>query len=63
MYFRSCNYNHPCMKKCFEDCGKCVELTLKKFPCGHQVKLPCFVDSVTFPCEELVGFIFDILYS
>ncbi|XP_060856237.1 NFX1-type zinc finger-containing protein 1-like [Metopolophium dirhodum] len=50
----SCDYNHPCMKKCYMDCGKCTVLMMKELPCGHQSALPCFVDIHTFPCEEMV---------
>jgi len=54
---RICNYNHPCEKICFMDCGKCAVPLIKKLPCGHQLTLPCFVDVITFSCEEMVDFI------
>ncbi|KAL5237885.1 hypothetical protein ACI65C_005295 [Semiaphis heraclei] len=51
---KSCEYNHPCMKKCYMECGNCTVLMTKELPCGHQSLLPCFVDIHTFPCEEMV---------
>lgn len=54
MYHRFCDYNHPCTKTCFMDCGQCTVLMTKDLPCGHQIKLPCFVDINTYPCEETV---------
>lgn len=52
--YRSCDYNHPCMKKCFEDCEKCNVPILKNLPCGHQIELECFVDINTFSCDIMV---------
>ncbi|KAE9534042.1 hypothetical protein AGLY_008778 [Aphis glycines] len=49
-----CDYNHPCTKTCFMDCGQCTVLMTKDLPCGHQIKLPCFVDINTYPCEEMM---------
>lgn len=45
------------MKLCYMDCGKCTVSVLKELPCGHQLSLPCFVDTITFPCNEKVRFI------
>lgn len=55
--YRTCDYNHPCMKKCYMDCGKCSQPVTKKLPCGHELILPCYVDPETFSCEEKVSFI------
>jgi len=52
---RFCDYNHPCEKKCFMDCGNCTVSMIKELPCGHQLTLKCFVDIFTFQCEEMVG--------
>lgn len=57
MFHRLCNDNHPCTKKCFMECGKCTTSMIKKLPCGHQHSLPCFVDILKYPCEEMVGLI------
>jgi len=54
MYYRFCDYNHPCMKKCYMECGDCTTLLIKELPCGHQSELPCHVDIHNFPCEEMV---------
>ncbi|XP_060877240.1 NFX1-type zinc finger-containing protein 1-like [Metopolophium dirhodum] len=51
---KSCDYNHPCEKTCFMDCGKCAFPSIKELPCGHLLSLPCFVDVLNFPCEEMV---------
>lgn len=53
-YVIETNHNHRCMKLCFMDCGACTVPMLKELPCGHQIELPCSVDSVTFPCNEKV---------
>ncbi|XP_026819027.1 NFX1-type zinc finger-containing protein 1-like [Rhopalosiphum maidis] len=49
-----CDYNHPCTKTCFMDCGQCTILMAKDLPCGHQTELPCFIDIDTYPCEEMM---------
>jgi len=55
MYHRSCDYNHPCTKICYMDCGECPVLMTKDLPCGHLSTLPCYVDIDTYQCEEMVG--------
>lgn len=60
--YRTCDYNHPCNKPCFMDCGQCTEQMLKTLPCNHILTLPCFVNTVTFPCEEEVSMINFINY-
>jgi len=57
MYNRFCDYNHPCKKTCYMDCGDCLVLMNKELPCGHELTLRCFVDIITYLCEEMVGFI------
>ena len=34
---RTCPEQHPCKKKCFEDCRKCFTQMTKLLPCGHEV--------------------------
>ncbi|XP_054258411.1 NFX1-type zinc finger-containing protein 1-like isoform X2 [Macrosteles quadrilineatus] len=49
-----CADGHPCLKKCFENCGECnipMDRTLK---CGHQIVLPCFVAYNELQCKQLV---------
>ena len=31
----NCSRNHPCSKKCYEDCGSCKEHISKVLKCGH----------------------------
>lgn len=57
---KSCDYNHPCTKLCFTDCGKCTILMTKDLPCGHQSTLPCYVDIDTYLCEEMVESVLDL---
>ncbi|CAI6345463.1 unnamed protein product [Macrosiphum euphorbiae] len=54
-----CDYNHPCKKKCFMDCGKCAFPLVKLLPCGHKLTLSCFVDILTYPCEEMVELVLE----
>jgi len=63
MHIRFCVHNHPCKKTCYMDCGKCTVLIIKELSCGHHLTLPCFVDILTYKCEEMVGFIINILHS
>ena len=53
----SCQYGHPCPKRCGESCGQCSTVVEKLIPeCSHKVMLPCSVDPVqkncTMPCER-----------
>ena len=41
---RTCPEQHPCEKKCFEDCGKCFTPMKKLLPCGHEVNN--FIESI-----------------
>ncbi|KAJ8401480.1 hypothetical protein AAFF_G00383990 [Aldrovandia affinis] len=52
-----CQDGHRCPKKCFEECGECKVLLVKKIPmCGHEQEVPCSVslDSVIcrIPCNK-----------
>ncbi|XP_001949970.2 NFX1-type zinc finger-containing protein 1 [Acyrthosiphon pisum] len=55
-----CDYNHPCKKTCYMDCGDCLVLLNKELPCGHELTLRCFVDVLTYPCEEMVKVFLEI---
>lgn len=49
----TCKDGHPCTKKCFEDCGKCMFKVEKKVPmCGHVVTMECCRDPHMWPCKE-----------
>lgn len=37
-YPENCQRNHKCMKKCYEDCGRCINLILRNLKCGHTLK-------------------------
>ncbi|KAI9551691.1 hypothetical protein GHT06_022027 [Daphnia sinensis] len=39
----TCPEKHPCPKKCFEECGRCMFDVVKKLPCGHDGKIKCWV--------------------
>ncbi|XP_060843722.1 NFX1-type zinc finger-containing protein 1-like [Rhopalosiphum padi] len=56
---KSCDYNHPCTKICYMDCGECPVLMTKDLPCGHLSTLPCYVDIDTYQCEEMVEKVLD----
>lgn len=46
-----CDSGHPCPKKCHEECGKCMTKVMKKFDsCGHEVKVPCYLDPASISC-------------
>ena len=45
---------HACRKTCSEDCGNCLELVLRTLPCGHSIKLECFIDEKKYPCDEII---------
>ncbi|XP_076454226.1 NFX1-type zinc finger-containing protein 1-like [Babylonia areolata] len=48
-----CEYQHPCTKLCYEDCGKCLMYVEKKIPkCGHMQMTQCWKDPKSFTCRE-----------
>ena len=56
---KSCHRDHPCQKKCFEDCGDCLVKVPKVVPhCGHEDMIPCYLppeDAIcSLPCEEIL---------
>ncbi|BFZ12700.1 hypothetical protein BsWGS_15739 [Bradybaena similaris] len=49
---RKCEVGHPCIKKCFEVCGKCGILVLKKIPiCGHEDQVHCYLPPEKATCN------------
>ena len=48
---RVCPNDHPCLKKCFEDCGDCKVPVLKTMPeCDHEQTMPCFQNPLDWDC-------------
>jgi len=48
-----CPDQHPCTKKCHQDCGKCMTKVERKTPiCGHDAKMPCHMDPFKWECKE-----------
>ena len=48
-----CSQNHPCKKRCYEECGICEEIVVKKLPkCGHSAKMACGLDPNTYNCQK-----------
>ncbi|KAK7499274.1 hypothetical protein BaRGS_00009534 [Batillaria attramentaria] len=48
----NCDFQHPCRKKCFENCGECMEPVEKMMPkCGHVMYIPCCVRVEDFICQ------------
>src|SRR5690242_1488680 len=37
------NCNHPCAKRCYEDCGNCEVVVEKTLPCGHKDQVSLFL--------------------
>lgn len=63
LIFRRCENNHPCKKKCYEDCGVCNVSMLKKLQCGHQTSQPCHVNAEHIKCEiEVCPIILQLLF-
>ncbi|ULU03786.1 hypothetical protein L3Y34_016924 [Caenorhabditis briggsae] len=34
-------YQHRCMRACYEDCGQCMHMVVVRLACAHQVETPC----------------------
>lgn len=48
-----CDYGHKCKKKCFENCGSCLELVPKRLPgCKHIMKIPCYKNPEDIDCDH-----------
>jgi hypothetical protein len=45
---------HICKKMCYEDCGPCTYQVQTTLPCGHEVSIPCHVDTDTYKCSVSV---------
>ena len=57
---KKCPRGHPCQRQCHfgSSCYECTVPVKAKFPtCGHNVKVPCFINPATLtcnkPCERL----------
>ncbi|XP_076448801.1 NFX1-type zinc finger-containing protein 1-like isoform X2 [Babylonia areolata] len=49
----TCPEGHPCQRKCFEDCDKCLFKVTKMVPmCGHPTQMECYRDPHTWACNE-----------
>ena len=48
-----CENGHRCLKRCFEECGKCQYLVEKVVPsCGHSQKMLCHIEPEDFACQK-----------
>lgn len=48
-----CELGHKCMKRCYQECGKCRVPVHKIIPsCLHNQMVPCHQDPETFACQE-----------
>ena len=44
---------HKCVKRCYEDCGRCEATVSKLLPCGHtKEKCKCYEDVLEIQCTE-----------
>ena len=57
---RSCDFGHPCPKKCWQDCKPCLTNVVKKLPCGHSQDVECSNDPKGQYCNTKVE---KVLYS
>ena len=47
-----CENGHRCLKRCYEECGKCQYMVEKTVPsCGHLQKMRCHVEPEKFECQ------------
>ena len=50
---RPCPEKHECPRRCYEDCGQCMVLVVKKMPkCGHKERIPCHKDPMNHECSS-----------
>ena len=48
-----CPKEHPCPKKCYEDCGPCKKLVTRPMPeCGHLQEMFCYQEPSKVPCKN-----------
>ncbi|XP_033730449.1 LOW QUALITY PROTEIN: NFX1-type zinc finger-containing protein 1-like [Pecten maximus] len=51
-----CIKGHVCTKKCWQECGKCMQNVVKTIPsCGHDQSGPCHQDALTLKCQSKCG--------
>ena len=51
---KMCENSHPCIKRCYEDCGNCLFQVVKVIPkCGHEQTMPCFEDPLEWGCKAM----------
>ncbi|XP_068745966.1 NFX1-type zinc finger-containing protein 1-like isoform X2 [Montipora capricornis] len=53
-----CKLDHKCKKRCFQECGPCLQPVQKFLNCGHLQKVPCFKNpsevKCRSPCEQIL---------
>ena len=48
-----CARKHKCTRRCYQECGPCMELVRKILPkCGHAQNVPCSKDPVEVNCQS-----------
>ena len=47
-----CSRNHKCRRRCYQDCGPCMELVMKRLPCGHIQNVPCSKNRSEAQCQS-----------
>ena len=50
-----CARKHKCPRRCFQECGSCVEPVVKLLPCGHAQKVPCYKNPSEVKCSSPCG--------
>ena len=53
-----CARKHKCPRRCFQECGSCMEPVAKCLPCGHVQNVPCSKNpsevKCTSPCRKIL---------
>ncbi|XP_046667701.1 NFX1-type zinc finger-containing protein 1-like isoform X2 [Homalodisca vitripennis] len=49
-----CEERHPCTKKCYQKCDKCLTPMDRVLDCGHHIILQCCVEYRKLQCKEMV---------
>ncbi|XP_055959515.1 NFX1-type zinc finger-containing protein 1-like [Patella vulgata] len=50
---KTCSSNHPCKRKCYQDCGDCTTRVTKLIPrCGHFEKVSCHMKPEDHKCTQ-----------
>ncbi|XP_045127074.1 NFX1-type zinc finger-containing protein 1-like [Portunus trituberculatus] len=48
-----CSQKHPCLKKCYVECGPCMEKVKKMLPCRHEAKeVECSQPAEEVQCNQ-----------